>query len=109
MQQASLVAGTDRPSERPEWNPQTGQLSCAGEQIRRPVRRFRNPSNVQRILGAFQNAGWPTSIHNPLEDVRNQTQLHQAVHQLNQTLRRIRFSVSEGAAVVNWGNWKPEL
>lgn len=101
--QVSLAMGPQINSdERPVWNPLSGVLLMNGKPIRREVRRFKHPSNVQQILNAFQNAGWPDAIANPLDDAGDSVKLHQAVHQLNQTLQQIRFSVGQGAAIVAW-------
>ena len=73
MREASLAIETPEPANAcPHWNPQTGRLTLDGEQIRRKAQVRRHPSNVQRILDAFQNAGWATSIQNPLDDVRDE-------------------------------------
>ena len=86
---------------RPQWDPVSGSLTLNGVLIRR-VRIFKIPSHVQRILDAFENAGWPPTIRNPLSMPRDQQQLHRALHQLNGQLQRIRFAGSGGAQFITW-------
>jgi hypothetical protein len=102
LRESSLVAGAGpRPPQRPHWDPESGVLTLNGKQIRK-VRLFAPPSHVQCILDAFQNAGWPKSIRNPLDDPQDQQKLHRAIYQLNRGLRRIRFSGSCSAQVITW-------
>ena len=96
-----FVVAQDRTTSRPRWNRSTGVLDFNGQEIRR-VRLLRNPTNIQRILDAFQNVGWSDAIDNPLDETSDQQKLHLALHQLNKGLRKIRFSGTAGARRVTW-------
>ena len=95
------LEGLDVPtgSPLPSWNPSTGELSFGGCVIRR-LRVLRSPSNIQRIVDAFQAAGWPARISNPLP--AGQEELHQTLRSLNGRLEAIRFHAQEGGQAVVW-------
>jgi hypothetical protein len=86
----------------PIWDPGKGELRLGGGVIRK-VRVMAQPTNVQRILNAFQAAGWPSRIDDPLSGRLDQQRLHQAVISLNKGLAAIRFHVQEGGQAVTWG------
>lgn len=88
-------------SERPSWHPERSELRWGAQVIRR-VRLMANPSNIQLILDAFQAAGWPSRIDDPLPNGPDQQRLHQAVLSLNEGLDVIRFHVQEGGQAVTW-------
>jgi hypothetical protein len=87
------------PHVLPQWDPQNGSLSFDGRLIRN-VRILRDKSNIQKVLDAFEAAGWPTRIDNPL--VLGQQQLHETIRSLNHGLETIRFHTQEGAEAVVW-------
>ena len=65
----------------------------------RNVKVCRSPTNVQRVLDAFDADGWPAEIAVPgVTDDR----LHQARHRLQKKLSRIAFSVVDGGRRVSW-------
>lgn len=84
---------------RPAWRQEVGQLLFGTELIRR-VRVMKTPSNVQIILDAFEAAGWPKSIPNPLK--LGSQELHEALRSLNEGMVRIRFHSQQGAQVIYW-------
>ena len=100
-QAMSFEITDERTIELPCWNPSIGVLEFEGAKIRH-IRLFRNPSNIQQVIAAFQNAGWPRLIDNPLDDPRDQQKLHRTLNQLNKGLRRIRFSGTNGGSSVIW-------
>lgn len=84
---------------RPAWRQEVGQLLFGTELVRR-VRVMKMPSNVQTVLDAFETAGWPKSIPNPLK--LGSQELHEALRSLNEGLARIRFHSQQGAQVIYW-------
>lgn len=84
---------------RPAWRQEVGELLFGKELIRR-VRVMKTPSNVQRILDAFEAAGWPKSIPNSFDLI--QQDLHQALRSLNEGLLGIRFHSQQGAQAIYW-------
>jgi len=76
--------------DRPSWHAESGLLRL-GPNVVRQVRVMAEPSNVQRILDAFQAAGWPARIEDPLPNAPDQQRLHQAVFSLNEGLDGLRF------------------
>ena len=86
---------------RPSWDPERGELRLGSDLIRH-VRIFARPTNVQLILNAFQAAGWPARIDNPISRCVDQQRLHQAVRSLNEGLNGIGFHVQEGGKAVTW-------
>lgn len=85
----------------PSWNAESGELVWGNRTVRR-VRIFRVPSNVQLILDAFQQAGWPTRIDNPLPHGPDAQKLHQALFSLNKGLKRLAFCSQEGGTAISW-------
>jgi hypothetical protein len=86
--------------ERPSWQVETGQLRWGGRTVRR-VRVMQSPTNLQRILDAFETAGWPPEIPNPLGADASQA-THQALYDLNHDLQGVRFHSKEGALTLYW-------
>jgi len=86
---------------QPVWDPARGELRLGGQVVRH-VRVMAQPSNIQRILDAFQGRGWPSRIDDPLPDGPDQQRLHQVVLSLNEGLSGIRFHVQEGGRAVTW-------
>ncbi len=87
--------------DRPSWRPATGRLRWR-KQVIRTVRILSRPSNVRMILDAFEEAGWPPRIKNPLRNGRDQQQLHQALRSLNKGLKKIHFHAQEGGRSITW-------
>lgn len=90
---------TDAVEVRPVWDAERGELHWGNDVIRR-VRVLRSPTNIQQILDAFQAAGWPNRIDNPLSF--GQEPLHQTLRSLNRGLETIRFHGQEGAEAITW-------
>lgn len=85
--------------DRPTWDKSSGELRFRGNVIR-TVRIVANPSNVQKILDAFQAVNWKQEINNPL--LLGQQQLHQALRSLKANLNGIRFQSRMGAQSITW-------
>ena len=71
----------------PEWDEERRELRWRGQ----VVKRFRqHAENQELILRAFQKAGWPVSIEDPLpwaDDIDSQERLHDAIKNLNRHQR----------------------
>jgi hypothetical protein len=63
-----------------------------------------NATNLQLILGAFNEECWPDSIDNPISNRPEQggKRTHDAVNELNKGLTKVRFRVSGGAERIHW-------
>jgi hypothetical protein len=85
--------------DRPHWNHTEGKLYFGKKVIRR-VRINKKPSNIHRILDAFQAANWARRVHNPLAD--DAQQLHETLRTLNRNLKQIRFHSTEGGQSITW-------
>ena len=85
--------------DHPCWEAKTGELRF-GNRIVRRVRIMRVPTNIQKILDAFQDSGWPPQINNPL--TLGPQQLHQALRSLNYGLKKLRFHASGGGLAIYW-------
>jgi hypothetical protein len=94
------VPGQSSP-DHPSWHSERGELRL-GVDVIRSVRVMAEPSNIQRILDAFQAAGWPARIDDPLPNGPDQQRLHQVVLSLNEGLEAVRFHVQEGGQAVTW-------
>lgn len=77
-----------RISSIPIWDSEK-TLFLSGAVIRTVTKRAKN---VRKILDAFQNAGWPEAIADPLN---NQQLRHRTIEVLNNGLRAIRFFSDE--------------
>ena len=84
---------------RPNWEKAKGELRW-GKQVIRKLRVMQYPTNIQKIVDAFQEAGWPPSIRNPLR--RQPEDLRQTLYSLNQGLKVIRFGSQQGGNSVTW-------
>ena len=93
-------------SHLPHWDRQHRQLSFDGC----VVKRFRVPANNQEaVFSAFQQAGWPPSINDPLpylpgQRKRAKERLHATIRCLNanQENRLLRFSGDGTGEAVIW-------
>lgn len=83
----------------PAWDRKSGTLRL-GKRIIRRVRVMKQPSNIQQILDAFQAAGWPTRVANPLS--LGQQQLHESLRSLHRGLKKLRFRSQEGGQAITW-------
>ena len=61
---------------------------------------MKQPSNIQRIVDAFQASQWSNRVDNPLP--HGQQQLHEALRSLNHDLKTIYFRSQEGGLAVIW-------
>lgn len=95
----SAAPATDR-LDVPSWDSASRELRFGGQTIRQ-VRVMRKPSNVQRLLDAFQAQGWPPRIDNPLPGT-DENQLNQALRQLKRNLSGITFRSQQGGKAVCW-------
>jgi hypothetical protein len=106
----STAAADKRPNRAasalsgPHWDPTRRELRLDGVL----VKRFRQPAaNQERILSAFQEAGWPPSIEDPLPPDPDQTperRLNHAIRKLNGCQRNhlIRFEGNGTGGRVVW-------
>ena len=85
----------------PAWDKNTGELRYGGKLIRR-IRVMAKPSNIQRIVDAFQEEDWLRRIDNPLSGGADQHRLHLTLQSLNQGLEQIRFHGHEGGRAILW-------
>lgn len=91
-------------SSGPHWDAARRELRLDGVL----VKRFRQPAaNQERILSAFQEAGWPPSIEDPLPPDPDQTperRLNHAIRKLNGCQRNhlIRFEGNGTGGRVVW-------
>jgi hypothetical protein len=85
--------------ERPCWRPNRSVLLFEDQEIRR-IRMMQTPSRNQRIVEAFQTAGWPYRLDNPLSC--NEQDLSDAVRYLNIGLTLIRFRAREFGQAITW-------
>src|SRR5262245_18638607 len=51
-------------TENPKWDSGTGELILRNQQIRPKLRSYRIPSNIRKILDAFQLENWKSCIQN---------------------------------------------
>jgi hypothetical protein len=93
-------AASKTSSQKPSWQVETGELWFHGEVIRN-VRVMESPTNVQRILDAFEANSWPLEILNLLGDEDPQA-TPQALNSLNERLSEIRFHSKEGVKTLYW-------
>jgi hypothetical protein len=95
----------DLNSELPRWNLQRRQLLVRGHVVKDFKRQ--RPGAQEAVLDAFQKAGWPRSIDNPLPakgDRSEQDILAQTVRDLNQNQRvkLLVFSVENSGTQASW-------
>jgi hypothetical protein len=84
-----VAAEPDRPPipTSPRWDAQTGVLFFGDQEVRTVAG---NAEQGIAVLDAFQAAGWPESIPNPIR-VRDRGKLSDTIKNLNKGLRLIRF------------------
>lgn len=92
------------PSDKPTWDAVLGVLRVGGVVVKRLTREA---ESLSPLLAAFQAAGWPELIPNPLPSehgVDASERLRNAVKRLNR-LRgpvRVQFHVLRSATAVRW-------
>jgi hypothetical protein len=94
-------------SKHPKWNETLHELTC-GRDI---IKRFRQSSpNQEAILTAFEEAGWPSEISDPLPSVagvKRKKRLQETIRSLNANQKHnfIQFTVGDSAHSVHW-QWR---
>lgn len=103
LRELGLEANPISEPNRPYFDHNHGKLFFGNKSIRR-VRMNKNPTHIQIILDAFQEAGWVPRIENPLkgDEQRDQQQLHQVLRSLNDGLKKIKFHALEGGQAIRW-------
>lgn len=86
-------------ADRPVWNRVNGTLVFRGITVRK-VKTFRKPSNIEKILDAFQTLGWPERIEVP--DDFDVDMVRETVRSLNESLTAIRFERQNGSRFIRW-------
>lgn len=90
---------TTAPPSDPVWYPDRGELRLGNRLIRR-VRMTRHPTNIRLIIDAFEEAGWPARLDNPLG--YGKKELYETLRNLNNNLKVIRFRAQEDGEAVVW-------
>ena len=98
-----------------KWDNALGEIRADGELLRKKVAT--QAKNLRMVLDCFERNRWPRSIDEPfskkdplsktLEHTFNPQAVYRAVEELNEGLKVIRFSASEGATLICWG-WQDE-
>src|SRR6185437_4258881 len=92
--------------KKPAWTKATGKATGQLRYGGRLIRTFRlmgRPANIQQIVEAFEERGWPQRIDNPLPGIADDPdRLRQALQSLNDGLVRIRFHAQEGGRAIGW-------
>lgn len=86
--------------EKPSWNENSLQLLFKGEIVRRVVRR-NAAKNILCIVRAFEEAGWPDCIDDPLSH-HDPQDLHASIQSLNKGMRMLRFHTDGSGRRVCW-------
>ncbi|MCA9054837.1 MAG: hypothetical protein KDA75_13440 [Planctomycetaceae bacterium] len=95
---------------RPVWDRARGQLRIR-DQVVREVRNLASngqPTNIVRVLDAFEKEGWPPRIADPRPGLRDPERIRQTVRSLNSGLSRILFRADGTGEGIAWG-WLDEL
>lgn len=83
-----------RSRAKPEWNKDIGELSVGGVL----VKKFSQPAaNQRRVLDAFQEAGWPRKMDDPLRPdpgIDPKRRLAETVRSLNNNMKSAIFTSS---------------
>ena len=85
----------------PLWDNSTGTI-LFGKRVLRRLRLMAKPSNLQKVLDAFQAANWRPRVANPLTPQSDFTKVHQTLKSLNQNLPELRFHAHEGGRYISW-------
>jgi len=90
------------PDERPSWRAALGELWWGGV----CVKQFHHEAgNQRRVLEAFEEAGWPPRLPDPLPPepgVNAKTRLRETVKSLNCGQRRVRFRMDGTGLALRW-------
>ncbi|MDR3639626.1 MAG: hypothetical protein P4L84_37850 [Isosphaeraceae bacterium] len=98
-------------SINPRWDPDRRELTWND----RLIKKFRLPAeNQERILIAFEEAGWPVRIEDPLHRTHKidpKIRLHESIKSLNrnQTFPVLRFTGDGRGQGVIWGLCSPNV
>jgi hypothetical protein len=98
---ATVAPPPGKSKDLPRWDRVRGELYFRGELVR-TVRGRTVATRLVAILNAFQDAGWPEAIKNPLPPGRDDQAIYQTIKVLNSGLRLIRFKVRDGKI-----RWEP--
>lgn len=83
-----------------EWNRVLGELRLNGKLIRKV--RLANATHLLDLLDAFQDAGWPEQIEDPLSVEPNGQLLRETLRTLNNGLTRLRFFADGTGHGIRW-------
>jgi hypothetical protein len=86
-------------SDLPRWDRVNQKIVFRGNPIR-SVKTHKRPSNIERVLDAFETAGWPAQI--PCPSDFDTDQLRETLKSLNSGLKRIHFSRQQGSTIIHW-------
>jgi hypothetical protein len=98
------VVATDHAADQPRWDCQRRQLRVGAE----IVKEFKLPSpNQETVLMAFEEAGWPPRIDDPLSPLPQldpRRRLHDTIKALNRKQKRglIRFMGDGSGEGIRW-------
>jgi hypothetical protein len=84
---------------RPRWDAEQGVLLYE-DQVVRKVRPFPVATNIIKVLQAFETAGWPRQVEDPVK--MGQQALHETIRSLNKYLRIIRFHSDGTGERIRW-------
>jgi hypothetical protein len=84
---------------KPSWHKVLGTLRYRGEIVREVKAEA---TNVRLILDAFEEAGWPDEIFDPLPPTEAKAPRRRAVETLNKDLRLIRFYSTGNGKRIAW-------
>ncbi len=85
--------------DRPQWARSAGQIRFRGEAIR-TVRTHQKPSNVEIVLDAFEQAGWPEQV--PAPSGFDSAKVRETLRSLKNGLTAIEFRQREGGTKIQW-------
>jgi hypothetical protein len=105
LKQLALLISTDKhvrttachcdclPRNKPSWNRDARQLTWNGVVVRE-IKRPKQARNIVSILDAFETAGWPPRIDDPLERPSGDPNRRRDVENLNKRLLQpgVRFA-----------------
>jgi hypothetical protein len=94
-------AGIDDPiSRKPRWDGESGKLLSGNIVVREVPRRA---TSVRPVLDAFQSAGWPARIVDPLKKKwKDAERVHRICKTLNNGLSRIEFGAGGDGESFIW-------
>jgi hypothetical protein len=86
---------------KPRWDRTNGKL-WFGDKAIRNVRICGTATHFERILQAFEENSWKSSIAAPFHGQFGQSDLHAIINQLNKGLMGISFHVRGGGREITW-------